>query len=131
MEGKIVNKDFKVGHATILREMNIVRGMEYPPEPKGQKLDDGKVRMDLLMCGCAKSLEQVAKVLTFGAKKYADDNWRLVPNAQKRYHAALHRHLNAYYQGEKLDKETGLSHLAHALCCLIFLLEFEVTNENT
>jgi len=116
-----VNKDFKVGVGTTLREL----------EGQGRKLDNGKTRMDLLMCGCPKSLEQVAKVLTFGAKKYADNNWRLVPDAQKRYHAALHRHLNAYYQGDKIDSETGLSHLAHALCCLHFLLEFEVQNENT
>jgi len=92
----------------------------------GAKFDNDKTRMDLLMCGCAKALEQVAKVLTFGAKKYADDNWRLVPDAKKRYNAALHRHLNAYYQGQLLDSETGLSHLAHAQCCLTFLLEFEL-----
>ena len=116
-----MNKDFKVGHATTIRLL----------ESEGRKLDTGKTRMDLLMCGCSKSLEQVAKVLTFGAKKYADNNWRLVPDAKKRYHAALHRHLNAYYQGEAVDSETGLSHLAHALCCLHFLLEFEVQNENT
>lgn len=93
---------------------------------KGLKLDNDKNRMDLLMVSCAKSLEQVGKVLTFGAKKYADDNWKLVEDGKKRYIAALHRHLSAYYQGEKIDKESSLDHLAHALCCLIFLYEFEL-----
>ena len=114
-----------IGYGTTINDI-VKRGKVY-----GRKYDDDKTRMDLLMGGCAKSLEQVAKVLTFGAKKYNDDNWRLVPDAQKRYHAALHRHLNAYYQGNKLDDETGLSHLAHALCCLLFLLEFEVQNEDS
>lgn len=95
----------------------------------GAKFDDDKTRMDLLMCGCAKALEQVAKVLTFGAKKYADDNWRLVANAKKRYTAALHRHLSAHYQGQQKDNESNLDHLAHALCCLIFLYEFELDNK--
>lgn len=119
-----MNKKFTVGHGTPLKEHK--NHIAQVSEKVGAKFDCDKTRMDLLMCGCAKSLEQVAKVLTFGAKKYDDDNWRLVPDAIKRYHAALHRHLNAYYQGEKTDKETGLSHLAHALCCLHFLMEFEV-----
>ena len=113
-----------VGVGTPIKEYK--NHIAHAGEKVGAKFDNEKTRMDLLMCGCAKSLEQVAKVLTFGAKKYADDNWRLVPDAKKRYHAALHRHLNAYYQGKKLDDETGLSHLSHALCCLHFLLEFEL-----
>ena len=118
-----MNEKFNVGVGTPIK--NIVKA-DFKHCEVGAKFDGDKTRMDLLMCGCAKSLEQTAKVLTFGAKKYADDNWRLVPDAKKRYNAALHRHLNAYYQGEKLDKETGLSHLAHAQCCLTFLLEFEL-----
>ena len=102
-----------VGHATTLREY-------------GKKFDDDKIRMDLLMKSCAKSLEEVGKVLTFGAKKYSDDNWKKVPDGKKRYIAALHRHLSAYYQGKKIDEESKLDHLAHALCCLIFLYEFEL-----
>lgn len=117
-------KDLTIGHGTTLKE-NKERIADIS-KTIGAKFDGGKTRMDLLMCGCAKSLEQVAKVLTFGAKKYADDNWRLVSDAKKRYNAALHRHLNSYYQGEKIDQETGLSHLAHAQCCLTFLLEFEL-----
>jgi hypothetical protein len=36
------------------------------------------------------------------------------------------RHIGAYADGENLDGETGLSHLAHARCCLGFLLDYEV-----
>ena len=117
-------KDLTIGHGTPLAE--IKPKINAKNAEIGAKFDGDKTRMDLLICGCAKSLEQTAKVLTFGAKKYADDNWRLVTNAKKRYTAALYRHLNAYHQGEKVDCESGLDHISHALCCLHFLHEFEL-----
>ena len=40
-----MNEKFNVGHATTLREMNIVRGMKYPPELKGRKDDSGKLML--------------------------------------------------------------------------------------
>jgi len=90
---------------------------------KGRKYDAGKPRWDLLP---ARELEQVVKVLTHGAKKYGADNWQLVVNADAdRYVAAHGRHLNAWQQGEIIDsgpKGSGLPHLAHAICCLLFLL---------
>lgn len=67
----------------------------------------------------------VARVLTFGASKYSRDNWALVENAEERYMDAALRHINAYRRGEPVDTETGESHLAHAICCLMFLLEME------
>ena len=51
-----------IGYGTTINDI-VKRGKVY-----GRKYDDDKTRMDLLMGGCAKSLEQVAKVLTFGAK---------------------------------------------------------------
>lgn len=89
---------------------------------KGNKLDDGKARWDLLDF---KHLNNVAEVLTAGAAKYSPDNWKKVPDAKNRYFAALLRHIAAYKQGELVDKEDGLSHLAHAACNLMFLDYFE------
>lgn len=71
------------------------------------------------------SLEKIVQVLEFGAKKYARDNWQKVPNAERRYSAAALRHLIAREQGEKNDPESGLPHLAHAGCCILFALWFE------
>jgi hypothetical protein len=73
-------------------------------------------------------LEEIVKVLEFGARKYARDNWKHVLGADTRYQAAAFRHLIAYNTGEKVDQETGLSHLAHAGCCLLFLLSLEKQN---
>jgi hypothetical protein len=91
----------------------------------GRKFDVDKNRWDLLPWNAA---AEIVKVLTFGARKYAPNNWRYVPEARDRYFSALHRHMQAWWGGEKLDPETGLPHLAHAGCCLLFLLSLEQTN---
>lgn len=89
--------------------------------------DDGygtnveKDRWDLLPTGAIRS---VVKVLTYGARKYAPGNWAVVPNARERYYAAALRHVTAWWDGEKLD-ESGFPHLAHAVCCLLFLMSLE------
>ena len=99
---------------------------------KGVKLDDGKPHWELLPF---EQVSQVVDVLTFGAKKYAPDNWKKV-RPMKRYVGAAFRHLTAWCMGEKFDKEDGKSHLAHAICCLLFLMwaddnkiNMEETNE--
>jgi hypothetical protein len=70
-------------------------------------------------------LASLVDVLTFGAQKYAPDNWRKVPEAHRRYFAAAQRHFWAWWMGEKVDPESGLPHLAHVLCCVFFILELE------
>ena len=63
-----------------------------------------------------KAIVEVAKVLTFGAQKYGPENWKELEDLQNRYTAGALRHIFAHMDGEKLDPETGLSHMAHALC---------------
>lgn len=88
----------------------------------GTKHDIDKARMDLLSRA---SLVEIAKVLSFGAKKYGDHNWREGFAWSRLYGAAL-RHLLAHMDGEDKDPESGLSHLAHAACTLMFLMEHEI-----
>ena len=92
-------------------------------DSRGAKYDAGKPRMDLVLRGFPQGLLEVAKVLTFGANKYAAHAWKNVPNAVSRYEAALLRHLIAHSKGEVVDPESGLPHLAHAACNMMFLLE--------
>ncbi len=93
----------------------------------GLKYDQGKTKFDLYPLD---AYEGCAKVLTFGAEKYTPNGWRTVPDAQNRYYSALIRHLNAQKnyidagnKGLALDEESGLPHLDHAQCCLVFLRE--------
>lgn len=87
----------------------------------GTKFDQDKPRMELLP---SVALEEIAKVLTFGAKKYADHNWKKGISFSRLLGAAF-RHLTAYIRGEDKDPESGLSHLAHLGCCIMFLLWHE------
>jgi hypothetical protein len=90
---------------------------------QGRKFDGGKLMYGLLP---PLALEETVKVLTFGAQKYEPDNWQFVPDSKRRYFDALQRHLWAWKQGEQIDQESGLPHLAHAMCCLMFLYEHDV-----
>lgn len=90
------------------------------PLAEGTKHDGEKNRLDLLP---TKALAEVAKVLTFGANKYEAYNW-LKGISYSRLYAASQRHLTAWWEGEDQDPETSLSHLAHASCCILFLLTY-------
>lgn len=90
---------------------------------EGRKDDTGKLRWSLLPM---EPIIEVIKVLEFGAKKYAPNNWQLVPDAQTRYYDAMQRHIHAWRGGERNDPETELHHLAHAGCCVLFAMWFDL-----
>lgn len=107
-------KKYKLGQG-------LIKAMD---EAAAQKYDDGKPDMSLLS---PIAITKIAEVMTFGKKKYEAHNWRSGLLYSRLLAAAL-RHILAYMGGEDRDRESGLSHLAHASCCLMFLLEFEVTH---
>lgn len=86
----------------------------------GMKYDQDKPQYGLIP---PKALRAMVDVMTFGAKKYGPDNWRLVPDAERRYFDAAERHIWAFKEGELIDPESNLPHLAHAMCCLFMLHE--------
>lgn len=73
-----------------------------------------------------KALAEVVRVLMYGANRYGAENWRRVEPLGERYFDAGQRHEWAWKSGEKKDAESGLSHLAHAICCALFRLEVEL-----
>ena len=82
----------------------------------GMKETSGKLRWTLLPLLAVK---EIVKVLEVGAKKYSADNWKKVE--PEKYKEAAFRHWTAYLEGEKLDPETGLPHIDHVTCNLMFL----------
>lgn len=87
------------------------------PLETGIKADAGKPPLALLD---RFALEEMARVLAFGAEKYSAHNWRGGIRFSRLLDAAL-RHLMAIADGEDRDPETGLLHAAHAGCCVMFL----------
>lgn len=77
------------------------------------KLDHGKPRLGLVLLGFSRALQAVGEVGTFGAKKYTDDGWVMVPDGRNRYTDALLRHLIAEGEGYDIDHESGLHHAVH------------------
>ena len=88
---------------------------------QGKKFDQGKPNWALLPM---EAINDVVKVLTFGATKYGKGNWKHLDDWEDRYFAAVMRHLESWQSGERLDSESGLPHLAHAATNLIFMLWF-------
>lgn len=87
----------------------------------GLKHDSGKVQMGLLFNGVPNALIGSAKVLTFGAKKYAAHSWQNV-NAE-RYLDAFYRHMYHLHCGSIVDDDSHLPHIDHAITNLLFIRE--------
>ena len=98
-----------------------ISSIEFKAE--GRKFDTGKLEYGLIPPVAQK---EMVKVLTFGATKYERDNWKKVPDSKRRYFDAAMRHLWLWKEGEQNDSETNINHLAHALCCVSFLLEHDL-----
>ena len=90
---------------------------------QGRKFDGGKLRYDLIP---VLALEETTKVVTKGAEKYDDENWKLVPEGRRRYLAAAMRHIQQWRKGEIYDEEMGTHHIANAISNLMFILEKEL-----
>lgn len=92
-------------------------------ENTGVKFDTGKTRHDLLPTDF---LVGTSDVLAFGAEKYGAYNW-MGGMKWGRVFGACMRHLWKWWSPWEpdVDEETGLSHLAHAACCIAFLMVYE------
>lgn len=127
---KSVNKteigvDFGDGRECILHPSELE--MTYQPaSTQGTKNDQGKARMDLLS---PVAVEQVAQVLAFGAKKYADHNWRKGLSFS-RVIGSLLRHSFDFMRGVDVDAESGLPQTAHIMCNAMFLCEMWATRKD-
>lgn len=91
------------------------------------KFDEEKPDLSLLPAG---ALQAVAGVLMHGAKKYGRHNWRKGMNWSRPLAAAM-RHIFEHMDGTDEDYETGEDVIAHAVCELLFLLEYKLSETGT
>jgi hypothetical protein len=90
---------------------------------KDAKTDNSKLRFDLIN---PEFLEGMAKILTHGANKYGANNFRKASKEERKlYIGALHRHLNQWQQGKKLDQDHKQNHLISVAVNAMFLYYFD------
>lgn len=87
----------------------------------GKKFDGGKAPLNLLS---NYALEEVSRVLAFGATKYDPWNWA-EGIKYSRVIAAAKRHIAAWENRIDIDEESNTNHLGNAMCNLMFLLDYE------
>ena len=120
-----LTKNNKAIFEEAMKEIELKTVVGTMPTGTALKFDSGKLPLHLLS---TEAMNQTAAVLAFGAEKYAEHNWRKGFVWSRPLSAAM-RHITAFNAGEDKDPESGLSHLAHAACCIMFLLEFEKTHQ--
>lgn len=91
----------------------------------GKRYNTGKLEWHLLPL---ETLKDTVKVLMFGKKKYGEGNWQKGMSWLIVYDCAM-RHLQAWREGEDIDSESGLSHLSHILCNIIFLIWYNLNGK--
>jgi len=106
-------------------EFPVLDGIDPPvstvvPGPGGLRFDAGKVPLELLP---SDALEMVARILEFGANKYARRNWEKGMK-WSRVVGPLLRHTFKWLRGEDNDPETGYNHMAHVACNALFLCAY-------
>lgn len=107
---------------TVTNLANAVHREDPKTATTAVRFDQSKTDWSLLPMD---ALEEVVKVLEFGAVKYDRDNWRRGEGFKySRVVNSLLRHTYAWMRGEDRDPESGYSHLAHMGCNIVFLLYY-------
>ena len=120
-----IDQGLPVDPNDVIEQMEQTLREEMKKREEGKKFDDGKPMLSLLP---PSAVEEVGKVLSHGASKYGKENWKLVNDFHDRYISACLRHIMQYQNGEVEDEESGLHHLAHAICSLMFIVQVDKNN---
>ena len=64
---------------------------------------------------------EVAQAMMEGSKKYGIYNYRKAGVHYSTYYSSTFRHLAAFFEGEDIDKDSGLSHVTKAIAGLVVL----------
>ena len=68
-----------------------------------------------------RAFEDMAKVLEYGTEKYSRDNWKKGYDNKFSTADSLYRHARQLIIGETHDEESGLHHIGHIMCNVMFL----------
>ncbi len=66
-------------------------------------------------------IAEIGLAMLEGSRKYRRHNYRAIGVRASVYYDACMRHLTAWWEGENIDPDSGLSHVTKALACLTVL----------
>jgi hypothetical protein len=76
------------------------------------------------------SLVPMVRVLMYGAKKYAPDNWKKQMSKEIILNSLM-RHATSLMDGETHDRETNLHHIGHIMCnCMFYAFHYVFNSSN-
>lgn len=107
----------------MIDKTNAVGDVNSSEKGSGARYNNGKADLSLIPLW---TLEDEAKVWMYGKRKYAAWNWAKGMDWSIPLACAL-RHISAWQRGEEVDPESGLPHLAHAICNLRMLTLYSKT----
>lgn len=107
----------------MIDKTNAIGNVNSKEKGSGARYNNGKADLSLIPLW---TLEDEAKVWMYGKNKYAAWNWAKGMDWSVPLACAL-RHLSSWQRGEEIDSESGLPHLAHAMCNLRMLTLFSKT----
>lgn len=100
-------------------------GIDKPTNPK-DAIGSGKVPMHLW----PKTATVLGSMgLLDGALKYGRSNYRAIGIRASIYYDAVDRHMTAWFEGEDLDPDSGLPHLAHALASIAIIVDAQAAGK--
>ncbi len=113
--------------AKTIKAPEVVFDKEAAAPGNGMRFNSGKVRFGLIPGHWTRVL---AQILTKGAAKYAPRNWEkgLVHSEVV---DSLHRHLDAFLQGERYDPELKTHHLGHVAWNALALMTMDLKGLGT
>jgi len=103
-----------------MQDQSILAAAPYPDDNPKTALGEAKPKMSDTP---TESIRLLGQVHSMGAAKYGAFNWREKTVSSTVYYDAAMRHLMAYFDGQDIDEESGLPHLAHVMACCSILLD--------
>jgi hypothetical protein len=95
---------------------------------EAKRFNEGKPSLSYIL-QFVKPIEALARIMELGAIKYDDGNWRKGGKPDSEYLNSMMRHLTEWIHGDVYDKDSGCSHLGHAIWNMLALHELNHPDE--